>query len=203
MYGEVLSVICEKLFDAEITFEQAESLVDELDARYSTGSYFEGANKEYKAEFKRLKKQYKEVIKRIKKAVKNPTEEGREAFMKDVDEAENLIEETKKAINNIPSDVSDVVAGYIGISITDYIKWSIPALITGGIVGSVVISRKIIEDIIGICKAINKDEKTEDALNLYRRRILEKFDKFSRQLKLLRDNYDKKLEKAKKTNIKD
>ena len=91
MYGEVLSVICEKLFDAEITFEQAESLVDELDAKYSTGSYFEGANKEYKAELKGLKKKYKDVVKRLKKAVKNPTEEGREAFMKDVDEAEALI----------------------------------------------------------------------------------------------------------------
>ncbi len=200
MYGELLSVICEKLFDAEITFEQAESLVDELDARYSNGSYFEGANKEYKAEFKRLKKQYKEVIKRIKKAVKNPTEDGREAFMKDVDEAEKLIEDTKQAINDIPSDVSAIITGYIGISVTDYIKWTIPALVTGGIVGAVVISRKIIEDIIGICKAINKDERTEDALNIYRRRILEKFDKFSRQLKLLRAKYDANLEKTKKTD---
>ena len=56
MYGEILSVICEKLFDGEITFEQAEALVDQLDAKYSDDSYFEGANKEYKAELKSLKK---------------------------------------------------------------------------------------------------------------------------------------------------
>ena len=198
MYGEVLSVICEKLFDAEITFEQAESLVDELDAKYSTGSYFEGANKEYKAELKGLKKKYKDVVKRLKKAVKNPTEEGREAFMKDVDEAEALIEDTKKSINDIPSDVSAVITGYIGIFVTDYIKWTIPTLVTCGLAGTVVISRRLIEDIIGICKAINKDERTEDALNIYRRRILEKFDKFSKQLNLLRAKYDKDLEKAKK-----
>lgn len=198
MYGEILSVICEKLFDAEITYEQAEALVDQLEAKYSDDSYFEGANKEYKAELKGLKKKYKEVVKRLKKAIKNPTEEGREAFMKDVDEAEALIEDTKKAINDIPSDVSAVITGYIGIFVTDYIKWTIPTLITGGIVGAVVFSRRLIEDIIGICKAINKDERTEDALNIYRRRILEKFDKFSKQLKLLRAKYDKDLEKVKK-----
>lgn len=198
MYGEILSVICEKLFDGEITFEQAEALVDQLEAKYSDDSYFEGANKEYKAELKSLKKKYKEVVKRLKKAVKNPTEEGRDAFMKDVDEAEGLIAETKAAIDAIPSDVSSVITGYIGVFVTDYIKWTIPTLVTCGLAGTVVISRRLIEDIIGICKAINKDERTEDALNIYRRRILEKFDKFSKQLNLLRAKYDKDLEKAKK-----
>lgn len=189
------STICEKFVDNELSANKAIMLLEAIeDQMYGINhTITEGANIEYRKEFKEAKKKFKESVKKLKSMVKKADVKDKKAFDEELEKAHKALDESEKAINTIPSTVVSSAISWLVISIIDNIKWFIPTLATLGLAELIPAFQELIDLFTGIGKGIRGEEDWIEALNLLRQRYGTLIKRYHKILDRIKTKYEKSI----------
>lgn len=132
--------------------------------------FSEGTIRDYRNTQKEAIKEVKKSLKILRKYAKKPSDKNEEAFNTEAKKAHELIKKYKNVINDIPSDVTSVVLGWIYLGFVDVIKGVIPALISLGLSVYVQQGVNLIQFIQGAIAAVKGEETIAEGLDQVRQR---------------------------------
>lgn len=171
-FSTLYSTVCEKFVDNEISTDKAIMLLEAVeDQTYDVDhTITEGANIEYRKEFKEAKKKFKESVKKLKSMVKKADAKDKKAFDEELKKAHKALDESEKVINSIPSTIVSTGISWIVIYVLDALKWILPTLLTLGLTRFCPLVQEWIDLFTGLTKGFNGEEDWVNALNLLKQR---------------------------------
>ena len=140
-------------------------------------------------QFKKGKKQVKNIIKQLKPLVKKGDIKDSLKVKSLLREGNACIDDTNKAILDVPTDNIDAVLSFIIMDIRDFIKWFIPIILTFGLAQIVVTLKRSLAVYEGIVAYIKDGKPISEAFNQVKVRYSHDIKEFKTSLKKLEKIY--------------
>ena len=140
-------------------------------------------------QFKKGKKQVKNIIKQLKPLVKKGDAKDSLKVKSLLKEGNACIDDTNKAILDVPTDNIDAVLSFIIMDIRDFIKWFIPIILTFGLAQIVVTLKRSLAVYEGIVAYIKDGKPISEAFNQVKVRYSHDIKEFKTSLKKLEKIY--------------